>query len=189
MSDTDQPINNALQLKWRRPLQMLAKDCKYVIGGVDVLDYYTEATAADANDGNWDIRNTITNLPRQLEVRLNNLTLKNFSGSMPNANNATGSFIEEGLNRIVGTVPTPQPNNVSNNVDWVIEYEPFTPVYRPLNNDQPFTVNQLNVEISYKDFQTNVRKTIGNIDGTLALEFHVKPMAEESKPGNNIRPY
>ena len=183
MSEIEQEQNTPLQLQWGRKLQLLSKDCDYVVGPSTVSNHYREI------DNNLVLINSISNLPRQLDVRLNNITLKNFSGSQPNASNATGSLLEEGLNRIVGTIPTPKPNNVSHNVDWVIQYEPYTPVYRPLNNDQPFTINQLNVEVSYKDFQTNQRKTIDRLDGIMSLEFHVKPMAEESKPGNNIRPY
>lgn len=180
----EQPSNNALMLKWTKDLQVLSKDCKYKIAPNNLLSDY------DYNAGNCLVLNGgITNLPRQLEVRITNVNLKNFNGSEPNANNATGSFIEEGLNRIVGTIPTPQPNNVNKNIDWVMQYEPYTPVYRPLNNPNAFSVNQLNIEISYKDFQTNERKTINNIDGTLALEFHVRTRDRDAEISSHLRPY
>lgn len=180
----EQPSNNALILKWTRDLQVLAKDCQYKIAPNDLLTDYGYSAG-----GCLVLNGAITNLPRQLEVRITNINLKNFNGSEPNANNATGSFIEEGLNRIVGTIPTPQPNNVNKNIDWVMQYEPYTPVYRPLNNTNAFSVNQLNIEISYKDFQTNQRKTINNIDGILALEFHVRTRDRDAEISSRLRPY
>ena len=184
MSQIEQQQNTPLQLQWARNLQILPKDCDYVVGPRTVTDHY----GFDAN-GCLVLRNFITNLPRQLEVRLTNIPIKNFNGSQPNANTSSGSHLEEGLNRIVGTIPTPQPNNVSKNTDWVIQYEPYTPVYRPINNENAFAINQLNIEVSYKDFKTGQRKTINKIDGTLALEFHVKPAQDRPKINNGLRPY
>ena len=116
--------------------------------------------------------------------------MKNFNGSQPDATTTTtGVAREEGLNRIVGTIPTANPTNLTTNTEWDLSYEPYTPVYRPLNNTHAFTTNQLNVEISYKDFITNTRRTIDNIDGHLVLEFHVKPAETTPKINNNLRPY
>lgn len=184
--DRAQPNNNQLQLLWSRPVNILSKDCRYFVGPSNISENYS--TLASNNclmiDGN-----SLLDLPRQLEVRITNIPVKNFNGSQPNANTTTGSFVEEGLNRIVGSIPTPQPNGVTINTDWVINYEVYTPVYRPLNNENAFSINQLSIELSYKDFNTGQRKTIDNINGTLALEFHIQASNSRPKINNNLRPY
>ena len=69
-----------------------------------------------------------------------------------------------------------------------ISYEPFNLLYRPLSNPNNFTVNQLNIELYYKDFDTNKKKLIPAIFGTLNLEFHVKSGGAPTI-NNNLRPY
>ena len=181
ITNESQYDNNALQLFWKRKINPVYGFINYIVGPNDPrTDYITDAVSQSIQ---LNPNVAVTNLPRQLEVRINNLTVKNFNGSQPNR------VTEEGLNRIVGTIPTNNPTNLSTNTEWDLSYEPYTPVYRPLNNTNAFATNELNIEVSYKDFNTNRRRTIPHIDGHLVLEFHVRPSADSPKINNNLRPY
>lgn len=181
ITNESQYDNNALQLFWKRKINPVYGFINYIVGPNDPrTDYITDATSQSIQ---LNPRVAVTDLPRQLEVRINNLTVKNFSGSQP------AKVTEEGLNRIVGTIPTNNPTNLKTNTEWDLSYEPYTPVYRPLNNTNAFTTNELNIEVSYKDFNTNRRRTIPHIDGHLVLEFHVRPSIDAPKINNNLRPY
>lgn len=178
--------NNALQLFWKRKINPVYGFIRYIVGPNDPRTDYTLPTTTNIK---LSRSKSVSDLPRQLEVRVNNLTVKNFSGSQPDAQTTSGSAREEGLNRIVGTIPTANPTNLTTNTEWDLSYEPFTPVYRPLNNTNAFATNQLNIEVSYKDFNSNTRRTIDNIDGHMVLEFHVRPSDKQPKINNNLRPY
>ena len=183
--DVDQPNNADMSMSWERKIQVLAKDCRYIISPTGAENEYDRLAN---NCITISQANSLLNLPRMLEVRINNISLKNFSGTYVGASNPTGILNEEGINKIVGTIPTPKPNNVIVNTDWIINYEPYNPVFRPLNNSAPFPINEIVVEVSYKDFNTGQRKTIDIIDGTLALEFHIKPGDPPERLNNNLRP-
>lgn len=179
--------NNALQLFWKRKINPVYGFIRYIVGPNDPRTDYTAPTSTNIQ---LSRSKSVSDLPRQLEVRVNNLTVKNFSGTQPDAQTTTsGTSREEGLNRIVGTIPTANPTNLTTNTEWDLSYEPYTPVYRPLNNTNAFATNQLNIEVSYKDFNTNTRRTIDNIDGHMVLEFHVRPSDKQPEINNNLRPY
>ena len=76
----------------------------------------------------------------------------------------------DGEDRLVGTIPFPQDIPISQVVS--IQYETFNPYYRPFNNPEPYITNEFIIEVSYKDFINNTKKTISNITGTLRLELN-----------------
>ncbi len=72
--------------------------------------------------------------------------------------------------------------------DIDITYEPFSLLYRPLTNPNNVTINKLDIELFYKEFFTNIKRGIKNIDGTINLEFHVKAGGAPTI-NNNLRPF
>lgn len=116
-------------------------------------------------------RNVNSSLPRSLEVRINDLNVVTSSGSFVGAN----IYDENVVNRIVGTIPIPAEYlNRIGAFDMNISYEPYNLIYRDLRNLNEVVVNQLNIKVSSKNFETNTEEDIKNINGTLKLEFHVK---------------
>jgi len=57
-----------------------------------------------------------------------------------------------------------------------------------LTNPNNFTVNNLDIELFYKDFFLNRKRSIKSTDGTINLEFHVKSGGAPTI-NNNLRPY
>ncbi len=116
----------------------------------------------------------LTDLPKYLNVFLINQTNKSYSGSFVSAINAqTGqSFLgfSEGEDKLVGTIPV----NVDSNNSQIlnINYEVFNPYYRPLGNPNAFMTNDFIIEISFKDFRTDQKKFINDIDGLLKVELN-----------------
>ena len=110
-------------------------------------------------------------LPRLLEVRVNDLNVVTSSGSF------VGSTLYDDnvVNRIVGTIPVPAEYlNTIGAFDMDISYEPYNLIYRTLRNINEIMVNQLNIKVSAKNFETNTEDDIRNINGTLKIEFHIK---------------
>ena len=145
----------------------------YWIGERNIRDFYVY----DTGQRFWSVdRNlALTNLPKYLDVFLLNHTNKNYSGS----------FITQGLisnmdgeDRLVGTIPFPQQIPISQVVS--IQYETFNPYYRPINNPQAYVTNEFIIEVSYKDFITNIKKTIRSITGTLRLELNFKKSVNQN---------
>ena len=87
----------------------------------------------------------------------------------------TTNYDENVINRIVGTIPIPAEYlNRIGAFDMDISYEPYNLIYRELRNLNQVVVNQLNIKVSSKNFETNTEEDIKNINATLKLEFHVK---------------
>ena len=127
--------------------------------------------AAGLNNGfivNW--REALVALPSALSVYVNNLTIKNFEGSFTAL---TVSQSQTGNTRLVSTLPVVVDSD-SIAQDCVINYETYNPYYRPINNPQGFMINQLHVEISFKDEYTDKRKVIPTISGLVRCEFNVR---------------
>lgn len=130
------------------------------------------------NDTHWGgnrftigYRNLNATLPRMLEVRINDLNVVTSSGSFVGSN----IYDDNVVNRIVGTIPVPSEyldRTGAFNMD--ISYEPYNLIYRSLRNVNDIMVNQLNIKVSAKNFETNTEDDIKNINGTLKLEFHIK---------------
>ena len=188
---SNDPTQSALILKWDRQLQILAKDCDRYIGLRDPNKIYNYRTAPHYGLQTNALFST-TNLPRMLDVSILDSTLKNISGACPaTAINgaAQNTFETSTVDRIVGTIPTDLDADKNVNFDWILDYEPFTPVYRPLNNPIPLNLSQMLIEVSYRDFQTGQKRNIEIIDGTLNLELHIRPSRKVPPPQNNIRPF
>jgi len=116
--------------------------------------------------------NSLITLPKYLNVSLVNHTNKNYSGSFISTlnNQALGGF-NEGEDKIIGTAPLDLQDEDGTTVAS-IKYETFNPYYRPMNNPNPLVTNEMIIEISYKDFNTDVKKFINNILGFLKLEIN-----------------
>jgi len=139
----------------------------YWIGERSLSNMFTYSNDIGFNAWVVDPTLALRNLPKYLDVFLLNHTSKNY----------TGSFITNGLissmdgeDRLVGTIPFPQDIPISQVVS--IQYETFNPYYRPFNNPEPYITNEFIIEVSYKDFINNTKKTISNITGTLRLELN-----------------
>ena len=113
-------------------------------------------------------------LPKYLNIYCLNLTLKNFSGSYTAL---AGSDTNTGEDRLVGTIPL-KINDSTTPQDLEIFYESFNPYYRPINNPDNYALNEFIIEISYKDFLTDQRKTIDEILGVLKIELNIRRGAD-----------
>jgi hypothetical protein len=185
------PVNTSLMLAWDRPLQILARDCDRYIGINDPAKIYQYITAPAHLGLQTDQANLTQTLPRLFDVSILDSTLKNASGNNPaTAINgvAQNTFETTTIDKVVGTIPTDLDADKNVNFDWVISYEPFTPVYKPLNNSVPLTMSQMLVEVSYRDFNDGRKRVIETIDGTLNLELHIRPARKQPPVTNNIRP-
>ena len=116
-------------------------------------------------------RNKGSKVPRFLDVALRNMPVKSLAGNLA----ATG-FTTASITRDVCHIPTPADTlDATSSFDLNLSYEPYNPVYRQLNNTEHYNVNQLQVDVGYKDFYTNEAKQIKNINGNLKLELHFRP--------------
>jgi len=79
--------------------------------------------------------------------------------------------------------------NIGNTQIVNLQYEPYNLVYRPINNPNPFNLNELKIEIFYRDFTNNVRRIVSNVFGTINLEFNIRMGYVPKKPMNNLLPY
>ncbi len=176
--------NEGLRKTWSNPTNLEAAEIYYFLGQKNINKIIKNS--ADGNVILLATENAITDLPQLLYVNLNNIDIKNYPGTYPQ-----GVVVDTkgGDTRVIGTIPFP-----INDVDLIskyvdVSYEPYNLLYRPINNPMPFTLNQFNVEIYYKDFNTNIKKNIDEINGTMNIEFHVKNGAPPPKVINELRPY
>jgi len=149
----------------------------YWIGKRRLAEFYKFDTVSETWVVNKD--DGLGFLPKYLNVYLLNLTVKNYSGTYNNFKAGTNAAVDTttGEDRLVGTVPiliddptVPQ--------ELTIQYEPFNVFYRPLNNPDNYTINEFMIEISFKDFTTDQRKTIDDIIGILKIELNLKRGAD-----------
>ena len=167
----DDPLNKVLS--WRPPIIADAQSPN--IGGLISAYYVGELTLANIFrfvDSSFQINitnNVLRDIPKYLNVFLLNHTNKNYTGSFLGAGGFLGS--SEGEDKMIGTIPFEVENpNVSQIVQ--ISYETYNPYYRPLNNPHVFTTNEFIVEISYKDFRTDEKHQINQIDGLVKVELN-----------------
>ena len=189
--DSNIAKNSKLIMDWMKPIQILDKDCDKYVGIRNPNKIYNYLTAPHYGLQTNPL-NLTTSLPRMLDVSILDSTLKNISGACPATSIlgvAQNTFETSTIDRIVGTIPTDLEADKNNNFDWILDYEPFTPVYRPLNNPIPLNVSQMLIEVSYRDFQTGQKRSIETIDGTLNLELHIRPSRKPPPVTNNIRPF
>lgn len=144
----------------------------YWIGKTRLQDFYEFDTVSET----WKV-NTASSLgflPKYLNIYVLNLTVKNYSGSY---SSLAGTDTNTGEDRLVGTIPV-EIEDTTVPQDLEIFYETYNPYYRPLNNPDNYSLNEFIIEISYKDFLTDQRKTIDDILGTLKLELNIRRGAD-----------
>tara|TARA_R110002020_G_scaffold118361_3_gene270590 strand:+ start:279 stop:2345 length:2067 start_codon:yes stop_codon:yes gene_type:complete len=146
----------------------------YWIGKNKLSDFYKFDIASET----WVVRGVddggLAFLPKLLNVYLLNLTAKNYSGTYNNFQ-TIGAAVDttNGEDRLVGTIPVDIEDTTAAS-ELLIQYEPFNAYYRPLNNPDNYTINEFMVEVSFKDFTTDRRKTIDELIGIMKLEFNIK---------------
>jgi len=131
-----------------------------------------------------NITNILRDLPKYLNVFLLNHTNKNYTGSFIGTTGILGSG--QGEDKLVGTIPFVVDNpDISQIVS--VNYETFNPFYRPLNNPNVYSTNEFIIEISYKDFRTDEKHQINQIDGLVKVElnFIKKPQQNFKKTLTN----
>ena len=143
-------------------------ETRYWIGETRLNNIYRY----DDLTNNWEVDpdSSLEDMPKYLDIYLLNHTNKNFNGSFISNNTFQGGSME-GENRLVGTVPFSS-DDLSESKIVKLYYETFNPYYRPMNNPSAYVTNELIMEVSYKDFRTNVKKFVGNIIGTTRMELN-----------------
>tara|TARA_S200002703_G_scaffold67100_2_gene58299 strand:- start:3920 stop:5944 length:2025 start_codon:yes stop_codon:yes gene_type:complete len=162
----------------------------YYLGKVNISDIYnTTNPFLGLQLQQFNPKATYT-LPQQLVVELENLPIKAFVGSYikPTPQAGTNAITETsgGEKRIIGTIPVPPLEQDA--VSIPIQYEPFNILYRPINNNNPFLLNQIQTSIYYLDFDTNVKKSFETINGHLNIELTCRQGAKDPAMNNNLRP-
>lgn len=142
----------------------------YAIGKDNLADFYTFSFGQQPDAWTINYNSLLEELPNELCVYLLNLDIKNYSGSYYAL---TDTQTQTGQTRLVSTVPLSIDNQQASQ-DATIQYETFNPYYRPINNPEPFNINQLQVEISFKDQSTDQRKVIDNIVGLVRTEYNIR---------------
>lgn len=177
-------VNQSLKLTRKTNVTTENANIRYYLGQVPISDIYNTTNALVGVQLQINNNNAITNLPQEFKVGLVNVPVKAFQGSYITSNNY--STTSGGEQRIIGTIPIPPVEN--NAVSIPIQYEPFNLLYRPLSNVNPFSINKLDLEIYYLDFDTNIRKTFNSINGHLTLDINCRQGAKEPPVKNNLRP-
>jgi len=166
----------------------------YFLGYQDFTDIWEYDEDVPAGNAFLTLKtnNAVDDLPQNLNVSINNLDIRNFNGTFPYgiASDGITTIVNSSASdsRVVGTIPIPinEVGILSQDID--LTYEPFSLLYRPLTNPNNFTVNKLDIELFYKDFFLNRKRSIKSTDGTINLEFHVKSGGAPTI-NNNLRPY
>ena len=150
----------------------------YWLGKNKLSDFYKFDIVSET----WVVRGVddggLAFLPKLLNVYLLNLTAKNYSGTYNNFQ-TIGAAVDttNGEDRLVGTIPIDIEDTTAAS-ELLIQYEPFNAYYRPLNNPDNYTINEFMVEVSFKDFTTDQRKTIDDLIGIMKLELNIKRGAD-----------
>ena len=130
-----------------------------------------------------------TTLPNELNVSLNNLPVKNFVGSFIASGGSiagTQQAQRPPEDRTIGTIPFPQVGETGN---YLVQYEQLNLIYRPINNPNNLTINEIDMSIFYYDFLTNIRRNLDNIIGLCSTELNIKQGYTPQKPNNELLPY
>ena len=162
---------NDFSYEWKIERDINQAAVKYFIGTTDLNDILEQKTVGGAVILGYKT-DALTEIPRILDVKINDLTINSMSGSYARggANYQTSSITKD-----VGTIQVDKEYfEREDNFNLDLQYEPFNLIYRRLNNVGEIPVNQLQVELSFKDFTTNKINKIKNINGTLKVEVHMK---------------
>ena len=161
---------NDFSYEWKIERDINQANVDYFVGTTDLNDILETRSIAGANVLGY--KNNLTEIPRIIDVKINDLTINSMSGSYARggANYQTSSITKD-----VGTIQVDKEYfEREDNFNLDLQYEPFNLIYRRLNNVGEIPVNQLQVELSFKDFTTNKINKIKNINGTLKVEVHMK---------------
>ena len=176
-------VNQTLSLTLQTNFTTSNTDTRYFLGTTDISNIFSQ-NAENTTVVNTTSPQSLTNLPKELKVAINNLPIKSFQGQY--INTSLNKPLSGGENRVIGTIPLPEVDDTAVNIPIV--YEPFNLLYRPLNNVQPFNFNQVFCEIYFQDFDTNQRRKFGSVNGHLTLDINVRQGARPPRPQNNLVP-
>ena len=113
-----------------------------------------------------------SDVPRMIDVKIKDLNINDYNGQFVGAANI---FSTTSITRDVCHIPVPNEYlDKTNSFDMDVSYEPYNLIYRTLQNEHQFPINNFNIQINYKDFNTNREVSIDEINGTLKLELHIK---------------
>tara|TARA_Y100001938_G_scaffold151159_1_gene246677 strand:+ start:3858 stop:5867 length:2010 start_codon:yes stop_codon:yes gene_type:complete len=163
---------NDFSYEWKIERDINQASVKYFIGTTDLNDILEEKELVPGLPYLAYKTDALTEIPRIIDVKINDLTINSMSGSYARggANYQTSSITKD-----VGTIQVDKEYfEIENNFNLDLQYEPFNLIYRRLHNVGEIPVNQLQVELSFKDFTTNKINKIKNINGTLKVEVHMK---------------
>lgn len=193
VSESDQ---NALQhsLSWKPQIDRryeykylgLPSGPKFTTGVINnlIISPNADGTIKWSTNNQWYVKE----IPRMFEFHIQDVSVKNYEGSyIAGAQNyTTGS-----ISKCVGTISVPSIyfSKIDNfNLDF--DYEPFSMIYRQINNPDNFTINMMNCNFSYKDFYSNKLNPIDALNGTLKTELHFRVQDEDQRGrlNNQIKP-
>ena len=181
---------NDLIRTWSVPTNFSESTTQYTIGLKNINQIYNTTNAyIDVNS-----QFSVSDIPQQFHVALNNVDVKSFHGIYITAGDTNpggggGTLDSTSLTRSIGTVKVDVTQVGQGASVLNVQYEPFNLLYRPLNNSVPFTTNQLDIVVSYRDFATGIAKTLWNVVGTIDLDIHVRNGPKPLPVVNSLRPY
>ena len=144
-----------------------------VVGENDIQKAYEVVTIPPIGGQqriNYLGRNSV--VPRMLDVKIKDLNINDYNGQFVGAG---GIFSTTSVTRDVCHIPVPNEYlDKASSFDMDVSYEPYNLIYRTLQNEHQFPINNFNIQINYKDFNTNREVSIDEINGTLKLELHIK---------------
>ena len=135
---------------------------RYFVGVKNYTDIF------DVANGFLNLKSGQTELPRQIEVSLLNLSHTPHTGSFAQE----VLFTEPDINKVISYINTdPSYFNVENNVYVEYVYEAFNLVCRRLKNRSPLPLSNFQIKLGYKNFLTNLEEVIDQVRGTVKLEI------------------
>ena len=170
---------------YKIPTQLEQLTTRYIVGQNKVDRIWTNAGSQLVLNADY----ATTTLPNELNVSLNNLPVKNFVGSFIASGGSiagTQQAQRPPEDRTIGTIPFPQVGETGN---YLVQYEQLNLIYRPINNPNNLTINEIDMSIFYYDFLTNIRRNLDNIIGLCSTELNIKQGYAPKKPENNLLAY
>ncbi len=159
-------------------------------------DYYLGANQLreiyfyDVGSTQWKtiVANSLSDIPKYLNVYLTNQNIAAYTGS---ANLANTAFSQQGEDRLLCLVPFDTDITSESGIAQ-IRYETFNPYYRPLNNPNAYKINNFIIEISVHDPNTNNRFEIKNVAGIVKMGVNitksVRPNVAKTTRHNDLIP-
>ena len=143
---------------------------RYFVGVKNYTDIF------DVANGFLNLKTGQSELPRQIEVSLLNLSHTPHTGSFAQE----VLFTEPDINKVISYINTdPSYFNVENNVYVEYVYEAFNLVCRRLKNRSPLPLSNFQIKLGYKNFLTHLEEVIDQVRGTVKLEILFEQDEEE----------